>query len=92
MLSRILKNILKEDLAFPAKAEEGLWGKGWATHSWHQVSLLQRLVAVSLSGFHCEGTGLVTVQSCFQEVQRSVEGEEIPVPWGATERSVSQVF
>lgn len=29
------------------------WGKGWAFHSWHRVPLLQRLVAVSLSGFYC---------------------------------------
>lgn len=59
MPSRFFKNILKGDLAFRTKAEEGLLGKGRDVHSWHP--LLQWMVAVrSLSGFHCQGIGSVS--------------------------------
>lgn len=59
MPSRFFKNILKGDLAFRTKAEEGLLGKGRDVHSWHP--LLQWMVAVrSLSDFHGQGIGSVS--------------------------------
>lgn len=53
-------------------------GKGWDGHSWHRVPLLRRLVAGSLGGVHCQGTGPVTVQGCFQRTEICGRGGD---PW-----------
>lgn len=71
-----LKNILKGDLAFQTKAEEGLLGKRVGLSFLAQGPTVAKAGSSEPKWFplsHCLGTGPVTAQGCFQKYRD---------PWG----------